>query len=89
MGYPSRGVAVREQNEPIRKKCVAVNKVEWSWISEAHFDIRHGDTEFGVCPVGFALALVQYFLIMLPSLKFGIAMNILCNYILEVCDLLF
>ena len=43
----------REWNQFKRKKCVAVNKAERSWRSEEHFDIRHGDTEFGVCPAGF------------------------------------
>ena len=37
-----------------RKKYVAVNKAERNWRSEEHFDIRHGDTEFGVCPAGLA-----------------------------------
>ena len=28
----------------------AVNNGERKWRSEEHFDIRHGDAEFGVCP---------------------------------------
>ena len=36
----------------------------------------------------FHLALVQYFLTMLPSLCFGMVMYILCYYTLEVCDFL-
>jgi hypothetical protein len=34
-------------------------------LSEELFAIRHGDAEFGVCPAGFCLALVQYFLSMM------------------------
>ena len=37
----------------------------------------------------FGLALVRYFLAVLPSLCFEIVMCILCYYMLEVCDLLF
>ena len=37
--------------------------------------------------LSFGLALVQYFLTMLPSLHFGIVVPILCHYILEVCNL--
>lgn len=37
----------------------------------------------------FSLALVQYFLIMLPFLSFGMVMCILCHYILEVWDFFF
>ena len=62
----SRILANREWNQNKREKCVAVNKAERSWRSEEHFDIRHGDAESGVCPVGFSLALVQYFLPLLP-----------------------
>ena len=32
---------------------VAVNKAERNQRSEEHFDIRHGDAEFGICPAGF------------------------------------
>ena len=34
----------------------------------------------------FGLALVQYFLTMLPSLSFGMELNILGHYLLKVCD---
>lgn len=34
----------------------------------------------------FRLASVQCFLIMLPSLCFGLAMYILCHYMFEICD---
>ena len=44
--------------------------------------------QFRVCPVVFDLVLFQYFLIMLPSIYFGIR-YILCHYMLEVCNLLF
>jgi hypothetical protein len=31
----------------------SVNKVRRRWRSEERFDIRHRDTEFGICPAGF------------------------------------
>lgn len=37
----------------------------------------------------FALALAQYFLIVLPVLPSGMVMNVLCHCMLEVCDLTF
>jgi hypothetical protein len=40
----------------------AVNIDERSWRYEECFDIRHRDAEFGVCPAGFCLSLIQYFL---------------------------
>ena len=43
----------RDWNHPKRLKYVVVNKAEKSWRSKEHFDIRHGDAKFGVCPVGF------------------------------------
>ena len=46
--------------------CVTVNKAERSWRSEGHFDIRHGDAEFGDCSSGLGLTLVQYLLAVLP-----------------------
>lgn len=38
---------------PNREKCAEVNKIERSWRSVEHFDIRHGEAEFGVFPAGF------------------------------------
>jgi hypothetical protein len=35
----------------------------------------------------FSLALVQCFLTMSPSPHFGMAMDVLCHYMLEACDL--
>ena len=61
---------------PKRKKCVAINKVKKGQRSEEHFDIRHGDTEVRVCPAGFQLTLVQYFLPVLPLLSFGMVMYV-------------
>ena len=52
-GYLLRKAANREWKQPKGKKFAAVNKDEKSWRSEEHFDIRHGDAEFGVCPAGF------------------------------------
>jgi hypothetical protein len=48
-----RKAANREWKEPKRKKCVADKEAERSWRSEDHFDTRHGNAEFGVCPAGF------------------------------------
>jgi len=53
MGYLLRKAANREWNQPTRKKCVAVNKAERNWRFEEHFDVRHGDSEFGVCTADF------------------------------------
>ena len=39
-----------------------MTKAERSWRPEEHFDIRHGDAEFGDCLAGFGLPSVQYFL---------------------------
>ena len=38
--------------KPTQERFV-VNKAEKSWRSEEHFDIRHGDVEFGVYPAEF------------------------------------
>ena len=53
VGYLLRKAANREWKQSKRKKYVSVNKAERSWRSEEHFDIRHGDAEFGVCPARF------------------------------------
>ena len=60
----------RVWNQPKRKRS---NIADRAWRSEEHFDIRHGDAEFGVCPVGFQSCLVQCFLTMasFPSLWNG------------------
>ena len=50
-------------------------------------DMEMQSLEFALIVLG--LALVQYFLTMLPSLCFRMVMYILCHYMLEVCDLLF
>ena len=71
------------------RSCVVVNKTERSWKYEEHFDIRGEDAEFGLCPAGFGLGMVQYFLTVFLSLHFGVVMYILCHDMLKVCDLLF
>lgn len=45
----------------------------------------HGVVEFHICPAGYCLDLVQYFI----TMSYGIVMYILCHSMLEVCDLLF
>lgn len=52
ISYLPRGAGSQVWNQPKRKKYVAVNQAERSWRYEQLFDIRHGDTEFGVYPVG-------------------------------------
>ena len=59
---------------------------EGSWGSEGHTDITQEDAEFGVCPAGFSLVLVQYFFTVLPSLPFRMVMYILCHHMLEACN---
>ena len=87
--YLLRKTANREWEQPKRKRSVAVNKAVGSCRSKECFDIRHGDAEFGVCPAGYNLALVHYFLTLSPSLHFGMAMYILCHYMLELYELPF
>ena len=64
MGYLLRKAVNRKWKQPKRKNCAEVDKAERHWRCENCFDIGHGDAEFGVCPAGFGLALVQYFLTM-------------------------
>jgi hypothetical protein len=47
-GYLLRKTVNREQNQPQRKKFIAVNRDERNCRSEDCFDIRHEDIEFGV-----------------------------------------
>lgn len=61
----------------LREEYVVVSKVVKSWGSEELSDIKHGGAKYGVGPAGFR-SLVQYFLAMLPSLRFVMKMNILC-----------
>ena len=75
--YLPRRAANREWNQPRRKKCVVVNKVERNWRSEKHFDVRYGDAKFEFAQMVLGLALVQYFLSMFSSLPFGMVMYIL------------
>lgn len=64
-----------EWNQPMRKRCIAVNKDERSWRSEKYFDVRHGNTRVWSLPSWFS---VQYFFTILP---FRITMYILCHYV--------
>lgn len=45
--------ATREWKQPMKEKCVTVNKAERDQGSEECFDLRHGDAELGVYPAGF------------------------------------
>ena len=51
MGYLPRRTANRM--EPTQEKEACCTQVERSWRTKEHFDIRHGDAQFGVCPAGF------------------------------------
>ena len=82
-------VTNREWNQPTRKKCVVVNKAERNWRSEECFDIRHGDTEFGVCTVSSWSYLGPVSSHYDPFLSFLLVMYFLCCCMLEVCDLVF
>ena len=53
MGQLPRRAADWVWSQPKRKKDVPVKKAERTWRSEEHFDIRHGDAEFGICPAAF------------------------------------
>ena len=61
MVYLTRKTADGEWKQLKRKKSVAGTKAERSWRSEKGFDIRHGDAEFGVCPVGFGFCFGSVF----------------------------
>ena len=86
MGYLLKKAANREWDQLKREKCVAVNKAERKWSYEECFYIRYGDIDWEFAQLGFGLALVQYFLTMLPL---GMVMYVLCYCMLEVCNLLF
>lgn len=78
--------AEREQTQSKRKKCVVVNKTVRSWRSKEYFDIRHGDTEFGVYPAGFWSCFGPVF----PYYaSFRNGQYILCHYRQDICDLIF
>ena len=53
MGYLLRKIAKKEWNQNKRKKHVPVNKAERYWKTEEHFEIRHGDAEFGIFTEGY------------------------------------
>jgi hypothetical protein len=82
MKYLLRKAARREWNLSKRKTFVAVNIGTRSWRYRECFYIRHGDTEFGICPAGFWSCFgpicSHYDLLEWQSI----------SYDLEVCDLL-
>ena len=88
-GYLPGKAVNKEWNQPKRKKCVAVNKAERSWISEEDFDIRHGNAESGACPTGFwSFGFGPVFHHYFPFLMFWNGNVYLVPYMLEVCHLL-
>ena len=63
MGCLPRRIASRIWNQPReRERDVEINKAEGTWRPEEHFDIRHGDAEFGVCPASFQSCFALAFL---------------------------
>lgn len=55
--------------KPAQEK-VVVNKAERSWRAEEHFDLRHGDAEFGDGPAGFRFCFGPVFPRSAPFLLF-------------------
>ena len=90
MGYCvdiPRRAAEQGWNQPRRKKCVAVNKAKHRRSEECLMsDMEMQSLAFAW--LVFGLALVQYFLAVIAFLSFGMVMDILCYYMLEVCDLI-
>ena len=81
-----RRAANREWNQPKTKKSTKQKGVGGlKNISTSKMEVQ--SLEFA--QLVFGLALVQYFLTMLPSLCFGVVTYILGHFMLEVCDLLF
>ena len=83
MGYRERKGNNREQKEPKRKKCAAVNKAEKSWRSKEHFGIRLVDAEVRDCAAGFwpSFGLVFSYYVPFPSSWNG---NV-CVYPVPLC----
>ena len=65
-----------------------INKTEGSWKDEKCFNERHEMQNLEFALLGFGLALVQYFLILLPFVPQKIVVYILCHCMLEMGDLL-
>lgn len=82
---PKRSAKSMEAS-PERERYVAFKKTERCWGNEECFDIRHEIQNLEFTLMTFGLALVRYFLILLPLLPFGMTICILCHFILEVCD---
>lgn len=53
VGYLLRKAANRKWKQSKRKECVLVSRTERSLRPEEHVALRHGDTEFRICPAGF------------------------------------
>lgn len=87
MGYLRGELLTQNSTSPRRKKCVIVNKADQSWRSE---NILTSDMEMQNVEIAqwvFSLSLTQYFLTVIPSLRFGKVMYISCHCMLQVCDL--
>lgn len=88
MGYLPRRVIRREWYRPQGKKYVAISRVGTLGPSKL-FDIRSRVSGSGVCPAWvqsyFGLVLLSF----LPVLPLRMVKSVLCQYLLEVCTLLF
>lgn len=88
-GISAKESYVQEQNQPKRKNCVAVNRAGRSGSSEESLlsGIMLLGLEFAL--LSFSLALVQYFITLSLSFRFGMVVCILCHCMLEAYNLRF
>lgn len=68
---------------PREREVCCSQQTESSWRSEEHFDIRHGDGEFGGFPTGFLPCFGPEFSYYAPFPPFGMVIYILCHCMLE------
>ena len=57
MGYMLRKLLTGSGTSPGESSLLQSTKMKKEWRYDDHFDISHGDAEFGVCPAGSCLAL--------------------------------
>lgn len=81
--------ANKEWNQLKREKLFIVKEAKRSWRFEEYIDIWHGEWNLEFFLLILGLSLVQYFLALFHVLPFRMAMYVLCDCMLEVCDLFF
>ena len=86
MGHCLKTAAHREWNQPRDKNTLQSTKL--TRVGDLECLTSNTKVEFGVCPVLFSFALVQYFLTIFPFPSFEMMMYILSHYTLEGCDLI-